>query len=67
MRCAVVQTETGGETDPGFEPILLYQGTYAVFDAIRDLGHRHTGPYGLACMVANKTVHFGTTADILIR
>src|SRR6266850_5518545 len=63
MGCTVVQTETSGETNSCLEPILLYQSTHAVFDAIRDLCHRHPRAYELACMFSNKTMNLGTTPD----
>jgi hypothetical protein len=66
MRRAIVQTETGGETDSCLESVLLYQSTHGILDAICDLGHRQPRAYELACVISNKPMYFSTTPDILI-
>jgi hypothetical protein len=67
MSGAVVETETRRESNARFHAVRFDERSDTVLYGLRDMCHSHTGLDIFSSMLANKSMGFGSFADVIVR
>lgn len=66
MGSAVIQAQSGWESNATFKSILFYECPCTIFDVIGDVGHRHSGSYEFPGALSHLPMHLSGTSDIVV-